>query len=255
MSNGNKVIQERFSASSANYASSPLHAQGEDLGWLLEATQLSGQERVLDIGTGTGNAAFTFAPHVASVEGIDITPSMLAQAEIGAEERGFNNIRFSIGNAQQIPREDATYDLVVSRWCAHHYQNIRQACAEIARVLKPEGQFLLIDACVPSQARLDTFINSLEMLRDTGHVRNYSIREWLEFLETVGLHGEVLHEWAIPLDGESWVERIQTPKVYIAAIQALLEEADDDLRQTLQISTGENWGFHLPAVLIRAIRH
>ena len=160
-------------------------------------------------------------------------------------------------DVEDIPRGDATFDIVVSRWCAHHYPKIRQAAAEIARVLKPGGTFLLIDSIVPPDARLDTFINTLETLRDTGHVRNYAIREWLDFLETVGLHGQVLREWGLRLDGDDWVERIKTPAVLVDAIRALLVEAPDDLREAIRI-TGEDdsagWGFDLPTALIKATK-
>jgi len=249
-----KVIQAHFSSSAANYTAANIHARGEDLQWLLQAHEIGGNERVLDIGTGTGHAAFAFAPHVRLVEGIDITPAMLAQAEIGAEERGLKNVVFSIGDAEDIPRDDASYDLVVSRWCAHHYQHIRQAVAEIARVLKPGGVFLLIDSCSPTNARLDSFLNTLEMLRDSGHVRNYSISEWLAFTELVGIHGEVLHEWGLRLDGLDWVERMKTPAVYVDAIRALLQEADPETRAALNITDGENWGFDLPSVMLKGMK-
>jgi ubiquinone/menaquinone biosynthesis C-methylase UbiE len=253
--NTKTLIQAHFGQTAHHYASAAIHALGQDLHWLIESVPLTGQERVLDIGTGAGHAAFAFAPHVQVVQGIDITPPMLIQAELGAEERGLTNVRFSLGDAESIPRDDSTYDIVVSRWCAHHYLHIRQALAEIARVLKPNGVFLLIDSYSPAQARLDTFLNTLETLRDTGHVRNYSIQEWLSMSEQVGLHGEVLHEWRLRLDGPNWVERIQTPPVYVGAIRALLAEADHETRQAIHItdeSPAHPWGFDLPAFLMRA---
>lgn len=252
-----KVVQDHFGSAAQNYAVASIHAQGADLGWLIEAHPLRGDERVLDVGTGAGHAAFAFAPRVALVEGIDITPAMLAQAELGAAERGLKNVTFSRGDVEAIPREDAAYDIVVSRWCAHHYADIRRAAAELARVLKPNGVFLLVDSVSPAIARVDTFLNTLEMLRDTAHVRNYSIREWLELLEIVGLHGVVLHEWRLRLDGESWVQRIQTPPVYVDAIKKLLREADDELCTAISITPEDHplgWGFDLPSVLLKAVK-
>jgi ubiquinone/menaquinone biosynthesis C-methylase UbiE len=257
MSDTKRVVSEHFGNVAQNYAVSPIHARGEDLQWLVEAVTLAGNERVLDVGTGGGHAAFAFAPHVAAVEGIDITPNMLVQAELSASERGLTNAKFSRGDVEAIPRDDATFDVVVSRWCAHHYPNIRQAAAEIARVLKPGGTFLLIDSVAPPDARLDTFINTLETLRDTGHVRNYAIREWLDFLEAVGLHAEVLHEWALRLDGDDWVTRIDTPPVYVEAIRALLAEVPADLHEAIRITSEDDasgWGFDLPSALIKATK-
>ncbi len=254
MNDGHDTVSNRFGATAQNYASAAIHARGEDLTWLVEAHPLNDSMRVLDVGTGAGHAAFAFAPHVASVEGLDITPQMLEAARASARDKGLSNVAFKQGPAEAIPSADAVYDVVISRWCAHHYQDIRRAVAEIARVLRPGGVFLLVDAVVPQPYRLDTFINTLEKLRDTGHVRNYSIPEWLGFTETVGLHGQVLREWALRLDGDDWVQRIQTPAVYVAALQALLAEAEPDLRAALSITEGEAWGFHLPAILMKATK-
>jgi len=257
MSDTKRVVSEHFGSVAGNYTASSIHARGEDLKWLIEAVTLAGDERVLDVGTGAGHAAFAFAPHVAAVEGIDITPAMLEQAEHNAGERGLDNVAFSLGDVEDIPRPDASFDIVVSRWCAHHYADVRRAAAEISRVLKPGGTFLLIDSVVPNDARLDTVINTLETLRDTGHVRNYAIHEWLDFLERVNLHAEVLHEWALRLDGEDWVARMDTPPVYVEAIRALLAESDDGLRAVLGITDEDDpsgWGFDLPAAFFKAIK-
>lgn len=256
MTDAKNVVRKNFGNSAENYASASIHAQGEDLQWLVEAHPLTGNERVLDAGTGAGHAAFAFAPYVQFVEGVDITPLMLEQARKGAAARGLENIRFSQADVEELPHEENTFDLVVSRWCAHHYPDIRMALAQIARVLKPGGIFLLVDSVSLPYARVDMFLNTLEMLRDTGHVRNYTIAEWLDYLERVGLHGMVLREWNLRLDGESWVQRIQTPTVYVAAIKQLLRDADADLRAALHIteeSAEAGWGFDLPSFLLQAV--
>jgi ubiquinone/menaquinone biosynthesis C-methylase UbiE len=247
-----RVVQQKFGDAAANYAASSVHASGEDLQWL--AQDLTGTEAVLDVGTGAGYAAFAVAPHVVSVECVDMTQQMLEQAAAGAAERGYNNVSFTLADVEDLPHEDETFDVVTSRYCAHHFYNIRKSVAEISRVLKPGGTFLLIDSTVPNHARHDTFINTLEMLRDTGHVRNYSIAEWLDYLERVGMYGMVQREWMLWLDGESWVKRINTPSVYVEAIQSLLAEADEMLIDTFSIQQGDGWGFNLPVVFIKAVK-
>lgn len=254
MSDGKKVVQDHFTDAAENYAkNSAIHAFGEDLQWLVAAHSLTGEEVVLDVGTGAGHAGFAFAPHVAQVEGVDITPLMLEHAQAGADERGFTNMVFTEADVEDLPHEDAQFDMVVSRWNAHHYLNVRLAMAEIVRVLKPKGVFLLIDSIAPTRPRHDTFFNTIEMLRDTGHVRNYSLSEWLDYLERVGLHGTVEREWLVRIDGNEWVNRMNTPEHYVIALRNLLYEADDDLREGFNITDGdEEWGFDLPAALIKA---
>lgn len=257
MNSTTHVVQDHFAKSAEKYANAQIHAHGEDLQWLVDAHPLTGQECLLDVGTGTGHVALKFAPHVASVEGIDITRAMLEQAEKAATEKGITNATFSLANVEALPHPDHSFDIVVSRWCAHHYPHIRTAVQEITRVLKPEGVFLLVDSYAPTLRRVDNFVNTLEMLRDTGHVRNYSLEEWTQYLAESGWTAEVLKTWMLRLDGDNWVERIHTPAEYVTAIQKLLRDADSDLSEAVNITGADHpqgWGFDLPTVMLKAIK-
>ena len=106
-----KVVQEHFAKTAHNYAAAPIHMQGEDLQWLVKALRLNGDERVLDAGTGAGPVAFAFAPHVKSVEGVDITPQML---EIAASHNDDDLLPFA---EDEIP---LIIELYVKAWYAPH---------------------------------------------------------------------------------------------------------------------------------------
>ena len=73
-------IQSRFAASADSYVTSDVHARGESLGVLLELVRPQSGWAVLNVATGTGHTALTFAPHVASVVATDLTHRMLAKA-------------------------------------------------------------------------------------------------------------------------------------------------------------------------------
>src|SRR5690242_12493212 len=87
-------VQSNFGAAAADYVTSNVHAQGQDLAWVLEAAALTGSERVLDIATGAGHTAFALAPYAAEVVALDVTPQMLMAAQAEALERHLHNIRF-----------------------------------------------------------------------------------------------------------------------------------------------------------------
>lgn len=72
-------VQKQFNQVAANYSTSTVHAQGIDLAEMVKAARLTGREKVLDAGCGTGHTALTFAPHVAEVIAVDFTEGMLAQ--------------------------------------------------------------------------------------------------------------------------------------------------------------------------------
>src|SRR4051812_35853131 len=106
-----RVLQQYGSVGDA-YVHSPTHAAGDDLTRLVEAMQPQLAERLLDIATGGGHVAKAFAPHVASVVASDLTPQMLAGAERYLVGLGLENVTFAEADAEDLPFEDASFELV-----------------------------------------------------------------------------------------------------------------------------------------------
>src|SRR6185369_10613784 len=160
---------------------------------------LRGVERALDAGCGTGHTALAFAPHLAEVVALDLTEAMLAQGRKLARDRGITNIKFERGDVERMPFPDASFDIVTSRYSAHHYPHPQIALREFARVLKPGGTFLLVDVVSPDAAAQDTFLNAIELLRDPSHVRDHTIEQWQRMFEATGFTSEALATWPLRL--------------------------------------------------------
>ena len=93
------LVQQRFGTTAQAYTSSTVHSQGPDLDWMVEVAALSGKERIVDVATGTGFAAFALAPYAHEVVGINVTLPMLEAAHRLATERQVTNVRFLQGDA------------------------------------------------------------------------------------------------------------------------------------------------------------
>jgi len=249
-------VHQTFGRTAANYAASRTHNSGPDLEALVAAARLSEThpQRLLDIGTGAGHTAFAFAPHVARVEALDLTQEMLEQVEVGARERGLANIHCQRGNAEALPYPDASFELVTSRLCAHHFHDVGKFVAEVARVLRPGGTFLLEDSMAPEDAELDAFFNDFELLRDPSHVRNHASSEWQAMLEAVGLASERLGEWMLEQEFETWTRRIGASESATAELRELFERAGTRAREAFAISLegGRVVSLGIPSVLLRA---
>jgi ubiquinone/menaquinone biosynthesis C-methylase UbiE len=245
-------VQKQFSPVAANYATSAVHAGGPDLAAMLAALPLSGAERVLDAGCGAGHTALAFAPMAAEVVGIDLTEAMLAQGRKLARDRGLQNVTFQRGDVERLPYPDASFDLVTSRYSAHHYPHPLAALREFARVLKPGGTFLLVDVVSPEEPAQDTFLNTIELLRDPSHVRDHTAEQWLRMCEKAGIAAEELGAWPLRLEFESWVARMNTPFLAITQIRALIDGAPREVRAALAIEEG--YSFSVPTVLVRGRR-
>jgi ubiquinone/menaquinone biosynthesis C-methylase UbiE len=245
-------IQERFGRAAAAYAVSAVHRGGADLEAMVAAAELRGSERLLDLGCGPGHAAARFAPHAAEVVGLDLTEAMLAQARAMAAERGIANLRFEHGDASALPFPDARFDRVTSRLSAHHYADPAAVLREVARVLAPDGSFLLVDVVAPEAPAQDSFLQAFELLRDPSHVRDHTLTQWCAMLSAAGLVPEPLGRFTIHQEFDAWVARMDTSPGGITGLRALCDEAPEEVRSAFGIRAHGSYDFDLELALIRA---
>jgi len=243
------AVRRQFAPVAANYAMSAVHAAGPDLRAMLDAVPLRGDERALDVGCGPGHTALAFAACVRGVVAVDLTEDMLTQARRLAGERGIGNVIFQQGDVENLPFPAASFDLVTSRYSAHHYPHPLTALCEVARVLKPGGAFLLGDVVSPDDPAADVFLNHIETLRDPSHVRNHTIMQWTDMLTIAGFTAEVVGVWPLRLEFVSWVTRMSTPPAAVAEIRALLDRAPPEIRAALAVE--KDYSFTVQVALLR----
>jgi len=116
----------------------------------------------------------------------DLSEEMLAVVATAAAERGLDNLAVRQGSADRLDFPDASFDLVCTRFSAHHWRQLPQALDEVLRVLKPGGRFIVIDTAAPADVLADTYVQAIELLRDTSHVRNISLHSWRKLLVAAG---------------------------------------------------------------------
>jgi SAM-dependent methyltransferase len=225
------LVGNQFGARASAYLTSVVHATGADLARLAEIARERPDARVLDLGCGGGHVTFAVAPHVREVVACDLSPEMLDVVQRAARERGLANVMTRQGMAEHLPFADASFDMVMSRYSAHHWRDASAGLAEAARVLKPGGVAAFVDSVSPGTPLLDTYLQAIELLRDPSHVRSYARAEWEAALARAGLAVTATQRHRVRLVFKTWVERMATPTVQVDAIRALQAAMSESVRR------------------------
>jgi demethylmenaquinone methyltransferase/2-methoxy-6-polyprenyl-1,4-benzoquinol methylase len=130
---------------------------GIDYRWrkhAIASLQLTGDERVLDLCTGTGDLAIAASrarPGAARVVGVDFAGAMLRVAdEKLRRDRRRDRIALVQGDATRIPMAAASVDAVTIAFGIRNVENVAAACAEMHRVVKPGGRLAILEFAVPT---------------------------------------------------------------------------------------------------------
>lgn len=235
MTTQQQVNQAQYQNKSEAYLNSQVHAQGIEFEKMQNLIQQHQFKRVLDLGCGGGHVTYQIAAFTEQVIAYDITPEMVNLVTTQSQQKGFDHVIGQVGAAEQLDFPVEHFDCVISRYSAHHWQSITQAIDEIYRVLRADGKVILFDIIGNSNPILDTFIQTIETIRDPSHVRNYSLAEWVKIAEQAGFKIETIEKQSLQLNFQSWVERMQTPVEGIHTIRYLQSKAADQVQQYYQI--------------------
>lgn len=248
-----ELTASQFGATAGRYLTSAVHAGGADLERLAELAARSRPANALDLGCGAGHVSFALARGgAAAVVAYDPAQQMLDVVAAEAAVRGLGRISTRAGAAEALPFAGGCFNLVATRFSAHHWLDVRRALREVARVLAPEGRLIVIDVLAPEAPLLDTALQTLELLRDASHVRSYRESEWRVMLAESGFETLAADRWKLPLEFNSWVARIATPPGRVAALKLVFDGLPSEARQYLEVAA--DYSFSSDAGWIEAVR-
>ncbi|MFB4167561.1 class I SAM-dependent methyltransferase [Virgibacillus sp. JSM 102003] len=231
-------VKRIFSKNKEAYVTSSTHAFGKDLSLMINWLQPKSTMKVLDIATGGGHVAKHLATHVKQVVATDITEEMLENTALYL--KSYKNIFYAVADAEDLPFEGESFDIVSCRIAAHHFPDPERFIAEVNRVLKPGGQFLLIDNIAPENHKFDQFINSFEKMRDHSHIRSRSLIEWKSMFADYNLSiiKERTRKKVLPY--HEWVHRTLDNDEIIQHVGQFILESDKETKNYFQVDCEDN---------------
>ncbi|MEO6985108.1 MAG: class I SAM-dependent methyltransferase [Paralcaligenes sp.] len=230
------LVGQQFGSTAKNYLTSTVHAQGADLQRLSRLVGQLQPKRILDLGCGGGHASYAAAAGAAGqVVAYDLSEEMLDVVKEEAIKRGLAKLTTQQGSADALPFADDSFELIVSRYSAHHWMQVEASIQEAARVLAPGGTLVIIDVVAPETPLYDTVLQTIELLRDASHVRDYRQSEWRAMLGEAELCVNNSDTWKLALNFDTWIKRIGTAPARVAALQTTMSALPQEARDYFSI--------------------
>lgn len=207
--NNYEEVKQSFSVQAEKFAAYHM-SKAEYTGYLIQCIQADGEEHALEVAAGTCICGRAIAPCVKDIVCLDLTEAMLEQGRKLAEQAAISNISFVVGNAESLPFEEESFDLVVTRLSLHHFTDPETPFREMQRVLKKGGKLVVWDMESTAE-ELREANDSIETMRDPSHTRILSRKE---FEALFGEAFELRHEETtlVPVNLQSWMNLTNTPE-------------------------------------------
>jgi demethylmenaquinone methyltransferase/2-methoxy-6-polyprenyl-1,4-benzoquinol methylase len=150
-------VAQMFDTISGNYDGlNRVISFGIDIKWRKKVLQLVAEKNpktVLDIATGTGDLAILMTETSAEkIIGLDISAGMLEVGRNKIKEKKLSDkIEMILADSENMPFEDHTFDAITVAFGVRNFETLEKGLAEILRVLKPNGIFVILETSVPDK--------------------------------------------------------------------------------------------------------
>lgn len=194
---------------------------------LLKFAQVRPDLCVLDAGTGSGVLALMLAEEGArEVVGVDISPVMLEAAEylrLQSTSPNMRRVSFRMAPAHALPFRDERFDAVICRLLLHHSHRPQEVMAELVRLLKHSGVFILADLLGADDPVKRATQNAIEEKRNPSHVAVRGADQYRKLVTAAGLIIEGDQTVTFERELEEWLSDMQADPPIRTVVREMIE--------------------------------
>lgn len=239
-------IAEEFDRAASGFAERT-RGRFDALG-VVEFSQVSPGDTVLEVGAGTGNFLSLFEGTAARRVAIDLTHGMLREAH--SRHDGLELIQ---GDAFRLPLRSASVDLAASAQALHHIFEPLPVLKELRRVAGERGKVLIVDQLATERYEEVAFMNQLEVTRDPTHATSRPASAFRMLLGKAGLEIVDEKQYEERSTFSSWMWTGEFPEERIAATRAFIERFGAETGMDFE-RDGDDWSFTRRRIMLLARR-
>jgi ubiquinone/menaquinone biosynthesis C-methylase UbiE len=177
------ATRARFAATADRIAALQERRADELSAQVRDFVPVSGDERALDAGAGTGALAFALAPLVGEVVAVELVPELIERGRAAAPA----NVTFVEGDIAKLDFPLSSFDLAGTLRTLHHVPRPELVVAELTRVTRRGGTVLVVDQIAPNDPLAALELNRFERARDPSHTRALADVDLRQLFEANGL--------------------------------------------------------------------
>jgi len=201
------TIIHEFTRQSDAFNVAPVMRSVETLQSLLDLLPAEPSQRWVEVACGPGLISRGLAPRVGQVTGVDLAQAMLDVGEREARNAGLNNVTFTLGDANSLPFDGASFDGAVTRFSLHHIPVPGRCVEEMARVVRPGGWVAIGDHVGSDQQDAAAWHQEIERLRDPSHWACLIPAKMRSLGERAGLRLQSERLIPFTMEFEEWLTR------------------------------------------------
>lgn len=224
-----EAVALHYQAVAAALPTLPWPSNDPDLQDMVRLAAPVATDRVLDAAAGAGGVALAFAPHVASVLGVDLSAAMLERAERHRSVLGVTNVRYRLGEIGGLALPRHSFDIIICHDLLRYVADPQALFERFRQLLAPQGR-LLLDETVGSDDPVKRATQSaIELRRDPGIVDILNAGEIERALAAAGFRIDRSERYSVRREFEQWLAEAAADDATRKAVQNMIEaglEAD-----------------------------